>query len=78
MKAWYTSKILWAGVVGFLISALQIFSEWYARNDFSVTGITTLVISLLVVVLRIWFTDMPIETPKAKAQLVDQLGRLDE
>ena len=69
MKAWYESKILWAGVLGFLVSALEIFAAWYDRGDFSVTGCTTLAISLLVVVLRVWFTNTPIDTPKAQEQL---------
>lgn len=76
MKSWYTSKLVWLGVVQSLISILMLAQEWYARGDFSVPAIIGLVIGALMVVLRVWFTDMPIETPKAIDKLSNQ--RMDE
>lgn len=61
MKAWYESKIVWVGVLETAIGALQLFSEWYSASDFSVPGVVNLVIGVLLIVLRIWFTDTEIK-----------------
>lgn len=60
MKQWYESKIVWAMAFQSVISILTIFQEWYAKGDFSVPGITGLVIGVLVIVARIWFTETAI------------------
>ncbi len=72
MKNWYQSKIVWASVVMFLISALQLFQGWYAAGDFSVPSIIGLVVSILIIVVRVWFTDTAIDTPKARAKQIDE------
>jgi hypothetical protein len=68
MKAWYTSKVFWVGIIATLLGVLQLFSEWYEKGDFSVPGIIGLIIGILVIVLRVWFTDTAIDTPKARAK----------
>jgi len=67
MKNWYESKVVWAMVVQSIIGILLLVQEWYAKGDFSVPGIIALAIGVLVIVLRIWFTDSPIDTPKMRA-----------
>ena len=69
MKPWYSSKIIWGGVMMFLLSALQSFSDWYSRGVFDIPAICTLIISLLVIAARIWFTDTAISTPSREAKL---------
>ncbi len=66
MKAWYESKVVWAMVVQSIISALLIAQEWYSKGDFSIPACIGLAVGILVIVLRIWFTDTVINTPKAQ------------
>jgi hypothetical protein len=68
MKSWYTSKVFWGMVALFVLMTLQIVQEWYARGDFSIPGIIGLAIAIIVAVIRIWFTDQAIDTPKARAK----------
>jgi len=70
LKVWYTSKVFWGMVALFVLSVLQIVQEWYAKGDFSVPGILGLAISIIVAVIRIWFTDTAINTPKARAKVL--------
>lgn len=67
MKAWYESKIVWAMAVQSLISILLLVQEWYAKQDFSVPGCIGLAVGVLVIVLRIWFTDSPVDNAKMRA-----------
>jgi len=55
-KPWYQSKIVWLSVITALISGLEIFSEWYSKGDFSIPGIISLIISILLIVVRVFFT----------------------
>jgi isoprenylcysteine carboxyl methyltransferase (ICMT) family protein YpbQ len=61
MKDWYKSKIVWAMVFQSLISILLLVQEWYSKQDFSVPGCIGLAVGVLVIVLRVWFTDEPID-----------------
>lgn len=72
MKSWYESKVVWAMVVQSVISILLLVQEWYSTGDYSIPGIIGLVIGVLVIVLRVWFTDQPIDTPKMRAIWFDQ------
>jgi hypothetical protein len=74
MKAFYESKLFWVGAITTLLGVLQLFSEWYAKADFSVPGIISLVIGILVIVLRVWFTDTPIDTPKMRRDWAGSFG----
>jgi hypothetical protein len=65
-KSWWESKVVWAMVVQSLISILMLVQEWYATGDFSVPACIGLVIGVLVIALRIWFTDTPIENAKMR------------
>lgn len=67
MKNWYESKVIWAMVVQSLISALLLAQEWYSQGDFSIPGIIGLVVGILVIILRVWFTDTPIDVEKMRS-----------
>jgi hypothetical protein len=57
---WYQSKIVWLGVVTTLIGALQLLVPVLQANSFAPADITTLVIGVLTIISRIWFTDSKI------------------
>ena len=57
MKAWYSSKMVWLGVVQFLIGALGLLAEFLRAGDYSPFAVTMLASGILVVVMRVWFTD---------------------
>jgi len=59
-KAWYESKILWLGVITTLIGALQLVAEFLKSGNFTPDAIVLLVVGVLGVVLRVWFTDTTI------------------
>jgi len=77
MKSFYKSKINWAMVLLAIIAILQIVQEWYAKNDFSVSGCITLAIAIIVTILRTFYTDTAIDTPKARGkQLSDCMDEI--
>ena len=57
MKMWYQSKLVWLGVIQFLIGALGLAGEFLQKGDYSPFAVTVLFAGVLTVVLRIWFTD---------------------
>lgn len=67
MKKFYESKIFWAMAIQAVVSSLMVAQEWYSKGDFSIPGIIGLVIGVLVIVLRVFFTDTPIDNPKMRA-----------
>jgi SNF family Na+-dependent transporter len=60
-KKWYTSKILWSGVIVTLIGALQFVEQWLETATYSVSDFVILATGILTVVFRVWFTDTPIK-----------------
>ena len=78
MKAWYESKIVWAMAVQSLISVLLLVQEWYSKGDFSVPGCIGLAVGILVIVLRVWFTDQPVATDRARDKLARELAERQE
>lgn len=80
MKPFYSSKIFWAMLGQCLISVLLLVQEWYSKGDYSVPGCIGLAIGVIVIVLRVWFTDAAISTPqaRAKAEAAARDARLNE
>lgn len=81
MKQWYESKTLWFNVVMTIVMAAPVIaasaSALTPQQVVLIDSIAGLVTGLGNVFLRVWFTDMPIETPKARAKAeAAQLGRL--
>lgn len=59
-KVWYESKTVWLGIVQFLIGAFGLLAEFLNKGDFSPASVVVLLSGVLVVVLRVWFTDTAI------------------
>lgn len=59
-KAWYLSKLTWLGIVQFLIGALGLLAEFLKAGDYSPFAVTMLVSGILVVIMRVWFTNSAI------------------
>jgi hypothetical protein len=60
MKAWYESKMTWLGIITTLIGALQLVAEFLKSGAFSPDAVVLLVVGILGVILRVWFTDTAI------------------
>ncbi len=61
MKPFYISKLVWLGIVQTLIGALTVVSEYLkSGKPIDPLGIILIVTGILTVILRIWFTDVPI------------------
>ena len=61
MKAWYQSKLVWLGVIQFLIGCLGLIGEFLKNGDYSPFAVTVLLTGVLTVVMRVWFTDTSIQ-----------------
>ena len=59
-KFWYESKLVWLGVITTLIGALQLVAEFLKAGTFSPDSVVLLVVGILGVVLRVWFTEASI------------------
>ena len=60
-KKWYESKLVWLGVIQTLIGILGLVATFLEAGNFTAPAVVMLVIGALTVVLRVWFTDVPIE-----------------
>lgn len=60
MKPWYTSKLVWLGIISTLIGALQLVASLLAQSTITPSDITLLIVGILGVVMRVWFTDTKI------------------
>jgi hypothetical protein len=56
-KPWWKSKIVWLGVINTLIAGLELGGVFLDTGDFSPVAISQLVIGILMVIARIWFTN---------------------
>ena len=61
MKRWFTSKILWIGVMQFVYGSAMMIAEFIEAVNFSPTSIASFVMGILLVVFRVWFTDSSLE-----------------
>jgi hypothetical protein len=60
------SKIVWLGIIQTLIGALLEISDYLSTGKpFDALGIILIVIGILTVILRVWFTDTPIGSSKS-------------
>ena len=60
-KTVFQSKIVWLGIIETLIGSGQLLAEYLNAGDFSEIAITHLVIGMLTIVSRIWFTNTTIK-----------------
>jgi hypothetical protein len=62
MKPFYLSKLVWLGIVQTLLGALTVIADFMQSGKaFDPLGIVLIVSGILTVVLRIWFTNVPID-----------------
>jgi hypothetical protein len=61
MVKWYESKTVWMGIITTAIGALGLLAEYLSKGDFSASAATLLGVGVLNIVLRVWFTNAPIE-----------------
>lgn len=59
MKKWYESKVVWLNVVATLAAILDAVRVLNISPEYMAIGAS--VVAVLNVVIRIWFTDVPIE-----------------
>ena len=56
-KSWYKSKLVWLGVILFLMGAVPVFQELFAGGSIDIDKVLTAIGGLLAVVFRVFFTD---------------------
>jgi len=61
VKKWYESKLVWLGVLQTLIGILGLVADFLDVGNFTAAGIVVLFSGVLTIVLRVWFTDLPIQ-----------------
>jgi hypothetical protein len=76
MKPVYKSKVVWLNVLALIVGIAPIIAEQLKFIEpgwaLMVDSILSLIVGIANVVLRVWFTDTPIDTPKAEAKLLNQ------
>lgn len=80
MKPIYKSKMVWFNVIMLILGAAPIIAaqikvikpDWIPVVD----GVVMMVTGIGNVILRVYFTDTPIDTPKSRARLNDQSGKV--
>ena len=60
MKAWYQSKLIWLGILITLQGAIPLVQEMLAKGPVDSQSVLALVSGILVIVIRVWFTDSQI------------------
>ena len=62
-KAWYTSKVVWLGVITTLLGVIPIATDLASQTAITPAAIGTALTGVLMVIVRIWFTDTPTTKP---------------
>lgn len=57
MKSWFTSKTVWLGILQTLIGALALVADFITKGAFEPQDFVLLFSGVLMVVIRIWFTN---------------------
>lgn len=60
-KPWYKSKLVLVGILQTVIGSLSLVADLLGKAQITPQDATLLSVGILTVVLRIWFTDMPIQ-----------------
>lgn len=56
-RSWYTSKIVWLGVITTLLGVLPLIDELVKQSPITPSSIIALITGVLIVIVRVWFTD---------------------
>lgn len=62
-KAWYTSKLFWLGVLTTVLGVVPIVTELASQTSVTPAAVGTAVTGVVMVIVRIWFTDAPLTKP---------------
>jgi hypothetical protein len=77
MKPWYQSKTLWLNLIAVVVGVAPIIAAnakvIAPEQAAAIDSIVGTLVGVGNVVLRVWFTDTPIATPKAEAKLAARL-----
>lgn len=62
MKPFYLSKLVWLGLIQTVIGILTLVMDYMKTGQpWDAPGIILIVIGILTIILRVWFTETPIE-----------------
>ena len=82
MKPVYKSKIVWLNILALVVGIAPIIAENFKLLQpgyaLMIDSILSLVVGIANVVLRVYFTDEAIDTPKARAKAADLSGKVVE
>lgn len=62
-KPWYQSKVFWLGVITTLLGVVPIITELASQTALTPAAVGTAMTGVLVVIMRVWFTDAPTTKP---------------
>jgi len=62
-KPWYQSKVFWLGVITTLLGVIPIVTELASQTSVNPAALGTALTGILVVIVRVWFTDAPVTHP---------------
>jgi len=60
-KKWYESKTVWMNIIGFIIAFFTALQGFLQAGTFTIEAIVAFGVVIVNLILRIWFTDKPIE-----------------
>jgi len=60
-KLWYVSKLVWLGVLQTVIAVLLSAADLLAKGTITPVDIVLFLAGVLTIIIRVWFTDAPIE-----------------
>jgi hypothetical protein len=60
-KPWYKSKLVLVGILQTVIGSLSLLADLLGKSQITPQDATLLSVGILTVILRIWFTDMPVQ-----------------
>ena len=59
-KSWWASKMNWFGVLTSVSGSVELVAHYIEKGNVSVSGVLLLIVGIVNIVLRTFFTDKPI------------------
>jgi len=70
MIPWYQSKLVWQNVFITAMGIAMLVADYWTKTPvLTVPGIATLLAGVFGIIVRVWFTNSIIDTPKAQAKI---------
>lgn len=60
VKSWFTSKLIWLGILETLVASLSLVAEFIQKNTVDASSFIMLATGILTIVIRKWFTNTAI------------------